>query len=79
MPPRSRTFEETQHRRDLGQRIRQLRIDLGWSQEELAHRADLHRTYVVGVERGQRNVSVDVLAQIAKALGVGISSLFHPE
>ena len=46
------------------------------SQEELAHHADVHQTYLSGVERGKRNASVLVLDRIAKALGVDIDRLF---
>lgn len=52
-----------------------LRRAKGWSQEELADRAGLHRTYVSGVERGVRNPTVTVLDRIACALEVGIGAL----
>lgn len=54
----------------LGDRIREVRRTAGISQEELAERAGLHRTYVGGVERGERNVGVLNLIQIARALNV---------
>jgi transcriptional regulator with XRE-family HTH domain len=54
----------------LGARIRELRETAGISQEELADRAGLHRTYVGGIERGERNVGVLNLVQIARALKV---------
>jgi DNA-binding XRE family transcriptional regulator len=44
-------------RMQLGQRVRQLRKDAGWSQEELGERADLHSTYIGGIEPGERNVT----------------------
>ena len=53
-----------------------LRQERGWSQEELAERADLHRTYVVGVEGGRRNVSLDAIHQLAAAFGVTAAQLF---
>jgi transcriptional regulator with XRE-family HTH domain len=62
----------------LGSNIRQKRIAVGLSQEELAKRAGLHRTYLGGVERGERNVSVQNLARIASALGVEAFELLHP-
>ncbi|MHC2699813.1 transcriptional regulator with XRE-family HTH domain [Bradyrhizobium liaoningense] len=51
--------------------VRQLRKAAGLSQEELAHEADLDRTYISQVERQQRNVTITVLARLAAALGVG--------
>jgi len=61
----------------LGTRIRDRRTACHLSQEELAARANLHRTYVGGIERGERNVSVRNLAAIAKALRVPIAALFQ--
>lgn len=46
------------------------------SQEELAHRAGVHRTYMGSVERGERNVSLRNIEAIAKALGVSLPELF---
>jgi transcriptional regulator with XRE-family HTH domain len=54
----------------FGQRVRELRIAAGLSQEELAERAGLHRTYIGGIERGERNVGVLNLLQLARALKV---------
>ena len=56
--------------------VRAERAQAGWSQEELAERAGLHRTYVSGVERGLRNISIDNIDRIASALGIPISTLF---
>lgn len=60
----------------FGQRLRALRTDRGWSQEELAHRADLDRTYVSGVERGVRNPTLDVITKFARTLDIEIADLF---
>ncbi len=60
----------------LGQRIRSLRAAKGLSQEALADEAGLDRSYMSGVERGVRNVSVLNLAKIAKALNQPIGALF---
>lgn len=76
MPPRPRSFEETAHRRRFGDRVRQLRTERGWSQEQLAEKAQLHRTYVVEVERGHRNASLDVIDALATALAVPVHALF---
>jgi transcriptional regulator with XRE-family HTH domain len=57
-------------RRQLSRNLRRLRTEKGWSQEELADRAGLHRTYVSGVERGVRNPTITIVAALAKALSV---------
>lgn len=61
--------------RRLGEVVRAHRHQLGITQEELAWRADLHRTYVADVERGARNVSLWTIANLAKALHVTVGSL----
>lgn len=60
----------------FGQRVRELRQAAGFSQEELAERCGLHRTYIGGIERGERNVGVLNLLQIARALRVRPGELF---
>lgn len=60
----------------LGRAIRELRRSVGVSQGGLADRSGLHRTYVGGIERGERNVSFGNLLKLAKALGVRPSELF---
>ncbi len=62
----------------VGKRIRSLRVGKGISQEMLAERSSLHRTYIGGVERGLRNPSLKSLQRIAKGLGVGVVDLFRP-
>jgi len=49
--------------------VRQKRRALGWTQEKLAEEADLHWTYVGGIERGERNVSLLNIVRLARALG----------
>jgi transcriptional regulator with XRE-family HTH domain len=48
-------------------RVRKLRKDIGWSQEEFADECGLHRTYIGAIERGERNVSLNNIHAIAKA------------
>lgn len=64
-------------RRLLGKNVKRLRRRQRLSQEELAARCDLHRTYVSGVERGVRNPTLQVLAKLATALEVPISDLLE--
>lgn len=52
----------------VGQNVKRLRVAKGWSQEELADRAELHRTYISGIERGIRNPTVTVLEKVANGL-----------
>ena len=67
----------TDPRAAFGERLRNLRKVAGFSQEELAERAGLHRTYVGGVERGERNVSLVNILKLARALKVAPSALFE--
>lgn len=60
---------------DLGGRIRAARTDAGMTQEELAHRSDIDRSYIGGVERGERNVTFTMLCKIARALRCDVASL----
>ena len=62
-------------RRRIATKMKALRKEKRWSQEELADQSGLHRTYVSGVERCIRNPTVTVLEKIAKALGVSIGAL----
>jgi len=61
----------------LGMAIKTQRASLGISQEELAHRAGLHRTYVSDLERGVRNPSIDSIEKLARALELSVSKLFE--
>jgi transcriptional regulator with XRE-family HTH domain len=59
----------------LARNLRLLRREKGWSQEALAHEADLHRTYVSDLERGARNPSLAAIDKLARALGVSAGRL----
>lgn len=64
----------------FGMRVRKLREQLGVSQEALAIRAGVHRTYMGGIERGERNVSLKNIIRLAQALNVRPQDLFdEPE
>lgn len=60
---------------ELGDRIRRHRDRLGWSQEDLAYEAGVNRTYIASLEAGQRNPSLDLMARLAKALGIDLGEL----
>lgn len=62
----------------FGYNVRRIRTEAGLSQEELAYRAKLHRTYISSIERGQRNVSVENIFAIADALKVPPGDLVNP-
>lgn len=59
----------------LARNLRMLRAQRGWSQEELAFECELHRTFVAHVEREARNISIDNIEKLARALGVSVSQL----
>lgn len=61
--------------RSFGTKVRERREELGLSQEKLAERADLHRTYIGAVERGERNISLLNILRICNALRVKPSKL----
>src|ERR1700686_2447630 len=61
----------------LGMAIKTERSVLGISQEELAHRAGLHRTYLSDVERGARNPSIESIEKLARALELSVATLFE--
>lgn len=63
----------------LAKNIKQFRLKLGYSQEELADLCGCHRTYVGSVERGERNITLATLASLSKALGVSPIILLTPE
>ena len=59
--------------------MRRLRQSKGWSQEEFAHPAGLHRTYISDLERGARNPTITVVDKLAVALGVPVGALLDAQ
>jgi two-component system response regulator len=64
-------------KKEFGVVVKSKRLGLGLSQEALAERADLHRTYVTDIERGTRNLTLESIYKLSCALGVSISDLFR--
>jgi transcriptional regulator with XRE-family HTH domain len=60
---------------NLGIAIRQLRVQLEFSQEELADKCGLHRTYIGSVERGERNIAIDNVIKLSVALNCRVSDI----
>ncbi len=63
----------------LARRVRLLRAARGWSQEVLAELSGLHRSYISGIERTRRNVSLDNIEKIAHAFELSLNQLFDPK
>lgn len=61
----------------FGHRIKQLRKEKGLSQEALAHKAGIDRTYLPGIEKGTRNTSLKIANQLANALDITLSDLLN--
>jgi len=61
----------------IGKRIRELRKELDISQEALAYKSEVDRTYVTDVENGRRNVSVEILERTIAGLNVSVSEFFN--
>ena len=64
-------------KQDVGSRIKYLRTEQGLSQEKLALKADVDRTYIAGVENGKRNISIVTLEKIVRSLNVSFSEFFE--
>lgn len=69
MPPADRTLAA------FGRNVAKLRSDRGFSQDQLAEKADLDRTYISGIERGVRNPGIKTVIRIAKALSSSLDEL----
>ena len=63
-------------KKEFGASIRERRKQLGMSQEALAERADLHRTYISDVENGLRNISLENIHRLSRALDIPLSAVF---
>lgn len=61
----------------VGKRVKELRKNLELSQEALAYKAEVDRTYVTDVENGRRNISIETLEKLIDALEVSISEFFN--
>jgi len=62
--------------KQFGQNVRQLRLKKGWTQEYLAHRADVTPNFIGFVERGERNITLKNALKVSKGLGCPIHKLF---
>jgi len=62
---------------NFGKRVKQLRLSKGYSQEKLAEISNLDRTYILGIEAGKRNVSLEIINKLAKAFEIEIHKLFE--
>lgn len=71
----SPAYDQVDVRTRLAQNIRRLRQEKGWSQEDYADRAEIHRTYVSDIERGKRNPTITVVEKLAAPFGVTAARL----
>lgn len=62
----------------FGNRIRQLRLEMRLSQEELAEKAGVHRTYIGMIERAEKNITLCNIEKIASAMNIRLTDLFDP-
>ncbi|MBI5136480.1 MAG: helix-turn-helix transcriptional regulator [Nitrospirae bacterium] len=63
---------------EFGRVVRELRVARGYSQEAFADRVEIHRTYIGGIERGERNPTLTMIHRLADALGISPSRLLCP-
>ena len=61
----------------FGNRVREIRTEIGISQEQLAFEADLHRTHIGMIERAEKNITLVNIEKLAKAFGITISELMN--
>ena len=77
LPSKRGLAKVTTYRIQFGEQVREIRLGRGLSQEELADRAGVHRTYLGGIERGERNPSLKNILALARALEVPPARLFE--
>lgn len=70
-------MQVSDYRKRLGLRIRRLRDQRHWSQEEFADRCGINRSYMGRIERGELNLTLDSLERVAKGLGTSVSTLLR--
>jgi transcriptional regulator with XRE-family HTH domain len=68
-------YQASAHRRAFGKRLKQLRSEHGWTQEQLAEHAGVHRSYLASLETGARNPTLDLMVKLAEGLGVDPADL----
>ena len=61
--------------KQFGKKVREIRLNKGLSQGDVARRLNLHRSYISGIERGVRNPSLKVIQKVAKALDVKVGDI----
>ena len=62
---------------DVGALVRQLRVELGMSQEGFADQCGVHRTYIGSIERGEKAITLETAQKIVKALNISLSQFFQ--
>jgi transcriptional regulator with XRE-family HTH domain len=70
-------FEIMDKKIQFGNKVKMLRLEKGLSQEALALEADLDRTYIPSIEKGKRNISLEVIYKLAKALDIEVADFFR--
>jgi transcriptional regulator with XRE-family HTH domain len=68
-------MQSLDYRKQLGQRIRKLRNQHGWSQEEFAHKCDINRSYMGRIERGELNLTLETVQKVAIGLNETVSAI----
>lgn len=77
MPNQRPSFSESAIQRAFGDRVRALRVERDWTQEQLVERTGLDRAYLSEIENGHRNPSLTTIAKFASAFGMEIAELFR--